>query len=120
MMKFDIEGFAELFPQYRRILWTGAGLQLVLMTIPPGDEIGLETHELSDQLFSFVSGAGKTVVDGDESTVGKGDVVAVPAGAEHNIINDGDDPLVLFTVYGPPVHAADEPPEDLPPDEVPD
>ncbi|GAA4423181.1 cupin domain-containing protein [Georgenia halophila] len=90
---------------YRRVLWTGEHSQMVVMTIEPGDDIGEETHPDNDQILSFVSGSGKAVVDGDEKFVAAGDVVAVPAGAQHNFINVGHSPLVLYTVYGPAHHA---------------
>ena len=102
---FDIARTAEKSADFWRVLWTGAHTQLVIMTIPPKGEIGVETHEENDQILSFVSGLGKAVVDGKSKKVGPGDVVIVPAGVEHNFLNDGPNPLVLYTVYGPPDHA---------------
>ena len=96
---------AEKSPDFRRVLWTGQYSQLVIMTIPPDGEIGVETHDENDQILSFVSGLGKAVVGGKTKGVGPGDVVVVPAGVEHNFLNDGPNPLVLYTVYGPPDHA---------------
>ena len=96
---------AEKNPDFRRVLWTGKYSQLVIMTIPPGGEIGVETHDENDQILSFVSGVGKAVVDGKTKKVGPGDVVVVPAGVQHNFLNDGPNPLVLYTVYGPADHA---------------
>ena len=74
------------------------------MTIQPGDDIGLETHEHNDQILSFVSGVGKAEVAGETREVKQGDIVVVPAGVEHNFTNTGPNPLVLYTVYGPPEH----------------
>ncbi len=105
MEHFDIAKTAEKSADFRRVLWTGKHSQLVIMTIPPGGEIGEEVHEDNDQILSFVSGLGKAVVAGETRSVGPGDVVVVPAGVEHNFLNDGPNPLVLYTVYGPPDHA---------------
>lgn len=89
---------------FRRVLWTGHYSQLVIMTIPPGEEIGAEVHPDTDQILSFVSGTGEAAVDGETRQVACGDIVCVPAGTDHNFTNTGADPLVLFTVYGPPEH----------------
>jgi len=96
---------AERNPDFRRVLWTGEHSQLVIMTIPPGGEIGEEVHPDNDQILTFVSGVGKATVDGDEQEVTQGDLVCVPAGARHNFENTGPNPLVLYTVYGPADHA---------------
>ncbi len=105
MDHFEIAAVAEKSADFRRVLWTGEHTQLVIMTIPPGGEIGVETHDENDQILSFVSGLGKAVVEGETTGVKAGDVVVVPAGKEHNFLNDGPNPLVLYTVYGPPDHA---------------
>ena len=105
MEHFEIAKTAERSADFRRVLWTGEHTQLVIMTIPPDGEIGEETHDENDQILSFVSGLGKAVVDGRSKKVGPGDVVIVPAGVKHNFLNDGPNPLVLYTVYGPPDHA---------------
>ncbi|UNX55866.1 cupin domain-containing protein [Georgenia sp. TF02-10] len=99
------EAEPERSHEFRRVLWTGEHSQLVVMTIPPGDEIGEETHPDNDQIRSFVSGAGKAVVDGEEQFVAPGDIVAVPAGARHNVVNVGPGPLVLYAICSPPRHA---------------
>lgn len=96
---------AEKNPDFRRVLWTGKYSQLVIMTIPPGGEIGEEVHPDTDQILTFVSGVGEAQVDGEKREVAQGDLVAVPAGAKHNFLNRGPNPLVLYTVYGPPEHA---------------
>ena len=105
MEHFEIATVAEQSADFRRVLWTGEHTQLVIMTIPPGGEIGVETHDETDQVLSFVSGLGKAVIGKQERKVKAGDVVVVPAGKEHNFLNDGPNPLVLYTVYGPPDHA---------------
>ncbi len=102
---FSIATIAEQSEDYRQVLWTGDHTQLVIMTIPPGGEIGLETHEDTDQILTFVSGSGESDLDGQTSHVTQGDLVAVPAGTLHNFRNTGPNPLVLYTVYGPPEHA---------------
>ena len=105
MEHFEIATVAEQSADFRRVLWTGEHTQLVIMTIPPDGEIGEEVHEENDQILSFVSGVGKAVISGRSKAVKAGDVVIVPAGKKHNFLNDGPNPLVLYTVYGPPDHA---------------
>jgi mannose-6-phosphate isomerase-like protein (cupin superfamily) len=104
MEKWTIATEAEKSPDFRRVLWTGEHTQLVVMTIPPGGEIGEEVHEV-DQILTFVSGMAKAKVGAEERKVAQGDLVVVPAGKKHNFVNDGPNPLVLYTVYGPPEHA---------------
>jgi mannose-6-phosphate isomerase-like protein (cupin superfamily) len=103
--QFTIATVAEQSADFRRVLWTGKYAQLVIMTIPPGGEIGEEVHEDTDQILTFVSGTGEADIDGRTSEVAQGDLVAVPAGTRHNFRNTGVNPLVLYTVYGPPEHA---------------
>ena len=105
MAHYEIATVAEQSADFRRVLWTGEHTQLVIMTIPPDGEIGEEVHEENDQVLSFVSGVGKAVISGRSKPVKAGDVVVVPAGKKHNFLNDGPNPLVLYTVYGPPDHA---------------
>lgn len=105
MEHFAIATVAEENPHFRRVLWTGKHTQLVAMTIPPNGEIGEETHPDTDQLLIFVSGVGEARVSGEKRQVKAGDLVVVPAGTKHNFVNTGPDPLVLYTVYGPPEHA---------------
>jgi mannose-6-phosphate isomerase-like protein (cupin superfamily) len=107
MEHFEIATVAEKSADFRRVLWTGAHTQLVVMTIPPGGEIGLETHDENDQILSFISGIARAEVGGESREVTPGDIVIVPAGTEHNFINAGPNPLVLYTVYGPADHAPD-------------
>ncbi len=105
MEHFTIATVAEKSPDFRRVLWTGEHTQLVIMTIPPGGEIGEEVHEGTDQILTFVSGTGEARVAGKKKEVAQGDLVVVPAGTKHNFVNTGPNPLVLYTVYGPPEHA---------------
>jgi mannose-6-phosphate isomerase-like protein (cupin superfamily) len=104
MEHYTIATVADKNEDFRRVLWTGEHTQLVIMTIPPGGEIGEETHDV-DQILTFISGVGKAKVSGETRNVVQGDLVVVPAGKKHNFVNDGPNPLVLYTVYGPPEHA---------------
>ena len=105
MEHFTIATVAEESADFRRVLWTGEHTQLVIMTIPPGGEIGEEVHEDIDQILTFVSGTGEAKISGSTKQVAQGDLVVVPAGKKHNFLNTGVNPLVLYTVYGPPEHA---------------
>ena len=105
MDHFTIASVAERSDDFRRVLWTGDHTQLVIMTIPPGGEIGEEVHEGIDQILTFVSGSAEARVAGETKAVAAGDLVVVPAGTKHNFVNTGPNPLVLYTVYGPPDHA---------------
>lgn len=100
----DIEDLTESNKDFRRVLYTGKHLQLVLMTLRPGEEIGEEVHDTHDQFFRFEKGKGQVVIDGTSHKVKADYGVIVPAGARHNVINTGDKPLKLYTLYGPPEH----------------
>ena len=89
---------------FRQVLYTGKHLQLVVMTLPPGCDIGEEVHEDRDQFFRFEEGKGVIDIDGVENPVEDDFAVIVPAGARHNVRNTGSEPLRLYTVYGPPEH----------------
>ena len=89
---------------FRRVLYTGHNLQLVLMTLRPGEEIGAEVHEDRDQFFRIEEGSGVVDIDGVENPVQDDFAVIVPAGARHNVRNTGDQPLRLYTIYAPPEH----------------
>jgi mannose-6-phosphate isomerase-like protein (cupin superfamily) len=104
MEHFTIATVAEQHSDFRRVLWTGKHSQLVIMTVPPGGEIGEEVHEV-DQILTFVSGVGEALVSGEKRKVAQGDLVVVPAGRKHNFINTGPNPLVLYTMYAPAEHA---------------
>lgn len=90
---------------FRQVLYTGKHSQLVLMSLKPSEEIGMEVHPDSDQFFRFEKGTGKCIIDGNESAIADGSAVIVPAGAQHNIINTSEtDPLKLYTIYSPAHH----------------
>ena len=101
----DIEEQTKENKHYRHVLYTGKNLQLVLMTLRPNEEIGEEIHKDRDQFFRIEKGKGKIVIDGKSQKVRSGYAILVPAGARHNVINTEDDqPLKLYTLYGPPNH----------------
>ncbi|HYG69348.1 MAG TPA: cupin domain-containing protein [Anaeromyxobacteraceae bacterium] len=103
----DIERLTEQNDDYRRVLYTGHHLQLVLMAIQPGSEIGEEVHDDRDQFFRVEAGEGELIVDGARHAVRADFAMIVPAGARHNVRNTGREPLRLYTVYGPPEHRRD-------------
>jgi mannose-6-phosphate isomerase-like protein (cupin superfamily) len=89
---------------FRKVIYTAPSSQLVLMSLQPGEQIGMETHEL-DQFFRFEKGEGKVVLNGEEQAVTDGSVVVIPAGTEHNVINTSpSEVLKLYTIYSPPEH----------------
>ena len=100
----DIEDVTEENWDFRRVLYTGKNLQLVVMSLPPGCDIGEEIHDDRDQFFRIEEGEGVIVIDGVENPVEDDIAVIVPAGARHNVINTGDEDLKLYTLYGPPEH----------------
>lgn len=100
----DIEALTIASDDFRRVVYTGKYLQLVLMSLKPGEEIGSEVHADHDQFFRIESGRGEVVIDGKHHPVEDDDAVIVPAGARHNVVNTGDEPLKLYTLYGPPEH----------------
>ena len=100
----DIEKATEDNDDYRRVVYTGKHLQLVLMTLQPGEQIGEEVHETHDQFFRFEKGKGQVVIDGEKHKIKADYGVIVPAGARHNVVNTGDKPLKLYTLYAPPEH----------------
>lgn len=100
-----IEVLTEENTDFRRVLYTGKESQLVLMSLAPSEEIGLERHEENDQFFRFESGEGEVVINGCVYEVHDGDCIIVPKGAEHNIINRSDtEYLKLYTIYAPAHH----------------
>lgn len=102
----NITDAARASRDFRRELHTGGHVQLVVMSVPAGEEIGAEVHEGIDQVLTFVSGTGRAEVGEDATPVGPGQLVVVPAGTRHNFVNTGDEPLVLWTIYAPPEHPA--------------
>ncbi len=101
----DIAQAARDNQAFRREVMTGEHEQVVVMTIPPGGEIGEEVHPTTDQVLAIVDGEGEAQLDDVSSGVGPNDLVFVRAGTKHNFINNGDVPLRLITVYAPPAHA---------------
>ncbi len=89
---------------FRKVVFTGAQSQLVVMHIPPGGEVGEETHEHVEQTLFFLSGSGMAYLDGAAHAVGAGSVVVVTPGTRHNFVNTGTEPLKIYTVYAPPNH----------------
>jgi mannose-6-phosphate isomerase-like protein (cupin superfamily) len=90
---------------FRKVLFTGKYSQLVLMSLKPSEEIGLEVHETTDQFFRIEAGQGKVVMNGEETMVSDGDAFVVPAGTQHNVINmSSTEYLKLYTIYSPANH----------------
>lgn len=101
----DIEQATLENTDFRRVLYTGHHSQLVLMSLAPEEEIGLEVHPENDQFFRFEAGQGLVIIDDQKYAVSDGSAVVVPAGAQHNIINTSStEPLKLYTLYMPPHH----------------
>ena len=100
----NIEALTEDNSDFRRVLYTGKHLQLVLMALVPGEEIGEEVHDDRDQFFRIEQGEGVISIDGVDHAVKDDDAVIVPQGARHNVKATGTSPLKLYTIYGPPEH----------------
>ena len=108
----NMKGFVKNIEQetldnsnFRKVLYTSTYGQVVVMSLLPNEEIGMETHEDNDQFFRFEKGIGKCIIDGNSYDLGDGSVIIVPAGAEHNIINTSEtDDLKLYTIYSPAHH----------------
>jgi mannose-6-phosphate isomerase-like protein (cupin superfamily) len=101
----DIEEKAETNADFRHVLYTGKHVQLVLMALKPGEEIGEEVHQQADQFFQVEEGKGEIWIDGTKTKIEDDTAIVVPAGARHNVKNTGSKPLKLYTLYGPPQHA---------------
>lgn len=100
----NIEDLTEANEAFRRVIYTGKHLQLVLMRLAPGEDTGEEVHAAHDQFFRVEEGEGAVMINGVRTRIRNDDAVIVPAGARHNIINTGKSPLKLYTLYGPPEH----------------
>jgi mannose-6-phosphate isomerase-like protein (cupin superfamily) len=100
----DIQELTEDNSDYRRVLYTGKHVQLVLMCLAPDEEIGEEVHKNSDQFFRVEKGKGEVWIDGKRTKIKGDDAIVVPAGALHNVVNTGHKPLKLYTLYSPPKH----------------
>ncbi len=103
--KENIEKLTIDNKNFRKVLYTGSHMQLVLMSLKPLEDIGLEVHEENDQFFRFEKGNGKVVVGETEYLVSDGDAVIVPAGVQHNVMNTSEDEdLKMYTIYSPAHH----------------
>lgn len=100
----NIEKLTEDNDLFRKVLYTGHNLQLVLMAIPAGEEIGEEVHDDRDQFFRIEAGTGVVSIDGVDNPVKPDDGIVVPQGARHNVKATGTETLKLYTIYGPPEH----------------
>ena len=101
----NIEKETLVNENFRQVLYTSAHSQLVLMSLNPGEEIGMEVHPENDQFFRFEKGEGKCIIDGNEYAVRDGSAIIVPAGAQHNVINTSTtEKLKLYTIYSPAHH----------------
>lgn len=101
----DIEDLTEENSNFRSVLYTAKKMQLVVMALKPGEDIGEEVHKDIDQFFRLEEGTGEISIDGTVSKIKSGTAMIVPAGARHNIKNTGDKPMKLYSVYAPPNHA---------------
>lgn len=101
----NIEEKAIQNPHFREVLFSAPNMQLVVMTLKPGEEIGMETHEKGDQFIRVEAGEGEAILDGDVTALSDGMVVVIPEGVEHNVVNtSADKPLNLYVLYSPPEH----------------
>jgi len=101
----NIEKLTLANSNFRQVVYTGQHAQLVVMSLGPNEDIGLETHEVVDQFLRIEKGEGKAILNGEEYVVKDGDALVVPAGVAHNVVNtSSQNPLKLYTVYSPPHH----------------
>lgn len=100
----DIVTLAQRNEDFRHEIVTGRHSQVVLMSLPPGEQIGEEVHADVDQTLIFVAGEGEAILDGERSPITANTLYFVPAGIRHNFINTGSGPLKLYTIYAPPEH----------------
>lgn len=99
----NIEKAAIANSNFRQVLYTGKNSQLVLMSLKSKEEIGAEVHTL-DQFFRIEKGVGRVILDGVETKIEDGSAIIIPAGTNHNVINDGEEEMKLYTIYSPPEH----------------
>lgn len=101
----NIEELTVSNSNFRQVLYTGKHMQLVLMSLKPGEEIGEEIHDTVDQFFRIDAGNGKVIIDSEETQIKDGDAVIVPAGSKHNLVNTSEtEELKLYTIYAPANH----------------
>jgi mannose-6-phosphate isomerase-like protein (cupin superfamily) len=103
----DIEKMTENNENFRKVLFTAPHSQLVMMSLLPNEDIGMEVHEDNDQFIRIEEGEGKVILNGEEHKIKDGSAIVVPAGVEHNIINDDDGMMKLYTIYSPAHHPDD-------------
>ncbi len=100
----DIENLTDRNRDFRRVLYTGSHIQLVLTALRPGEELGEEIHWATDQFFRVEEGRGEVVIDGEATPIESDMAIVVPAGALHNLRNTGYGPLRFYSLYAPPQH----------------
>jgi len=100
----DIEKESLENTHFRKVLYTAEHMQLVLMSLLPGEDIGKEVHKSHDQFIRVEAGEGVAYINGAETPISDGSAIVIPAGAEHNVRNTGNTALKLYTLYAPPEH----------------
>lgn len=101
----NIEEKTQQNTNFRQVLYTSQHVQVVVMSLQPQEDIGMEVHEITDQFIRVESGEAKAILNGEEHTLSDGSALVIPAGTEHNVINtSSDQPLKLYTIYSPPHH----------------
>lgn len=104
MFTTDITKVAKENTNFRHVLHTTSHSQVVIMSLLPGEDIGMEVHQTSDQILYIVSGEGEAIINGEKKLIAKHSIIYVPAGANHDIINESKEPMKLFTIYAPAIH----------------
>ncbi|MFA6430006.1 MAG: cupin domain-containing protein [Patescibacteria group bacterium] len=100
----DIMSLAKANPHFRQEITTATHAQITLMSIPPGGEVGEETHTDNDQTLLFITGTGKAIVEGQETLIAPGFLALIPVGTRHNFLNTGTEDMKIVSVYAPPHH----------------
>ncbi|MEI6326774.1 MAG: cupin domain-containing protein [Candidatus Roizmanbacteria bacterium] len=101
----DIEQLTLTNTYFRKVIYTGQHAQLVVMSLLPNEDIGMEVHETTDQFLRIEKGEGKVIMNGEEHLIKDGSAIIVPAGTQHNIINTSSkNPMKLYTIYSPSHH----------------
>ena len=101
----NIEGLTAGNADFRHVMYTAQHMQLVLMSLGPGEEIGEEVHTESDQFFRIEMGSGEVWMNGIVTAIQTGTAIVIPAGVRHNIKNTGRGPMKVYSLYAPPHHA---------------
>ena len=100
----NIEKLTAANTHFRQVVYTGQHAQLVVMSLLPGEDIGMETHETTDQFLRIESGKGIVITNGDKYAIADGSAIVIPAGIQHNLTNTSKEPMKLYTLYSPPHH----------------